>query len=135
MYEITRRAKVKETLAVKNADGGVAFEVPVEINVDTFVGRWNKARTALADAQKAASDNKSEANAQRFGESVVALMRLVFGDDGAEKIIDFYENDYTEMLLDVFPFIADCIVPKVNAATADRVKQLKKAAGLIGKRI
>ena len=135
MYEITRRSKVKEILAIKNADGSVAFEVPVEINVDTFVGRWNKARGALADAQKTASNDNSEANTQRFGEAVVALMRLVFGDDGAEKILDFYEKDYTEMLLDVFPFIADCIVPKVNAATKDRVTQLKKAAGLIGKRV
>lgn len=135
MYEITRRSKVKEVLTVNNADGSVAFELPVEINVDTFVGRWNKARVALANAQKDVTVNKSDDNAQRYGDAAIALMRLVFGDDGAEKIIDFYDTDYTEMLLDVLPFLADCIVPAVNAATEERVKQLKKAAGLVGKRI
>ena len=135
MYEITRRSKIKEVLAVNNADGSKAFEVPVEINVDTFVGRWNKARVALAEAQADLQADKTDAKAQRYGESVIALMRLVFGDDGAEKLIDFYANDYTEMLLDVFPFIADRIEPQVNAATDERVKQLKKAAGIVGKRI
>ena len=48
MYQITRKNRIKETLQLCNADGSVAEEINVDLNVDAIAGRMNKAYEALA---------------------------------------------------------------------------------------
>lgn len=57
-----------------------------------------------------------------FGDAVLSLLGLVFGDDGAAEILDFYEDAYAEMAVAVFPYIEDVIVPEIRRS-AEAMRQ------------
>ena len=54
------------------------------------------------------------------------MFALVFGEDGATKILKFYENNYFEMSMEVFPFIIDVVVPQIQKSL---VAQRERLAG------
>lgn len=60
----------------------------------------------------------------------------MFGEDGATKILKFYENNYFEMSMEVFPFIIDVVVPQIQkslVAQRERLAgQYKQKAAFLG---
>lgn len=128
MYQITRKNRIKETLQLCHADGTVAEEIYVDLNVDVIAGRMNKAYEALGIAQNELTDEPTPQMIEKFGQAVIAVFEVVFGEDGCRRIVAFYENNYTEMLLDLFPFINDEIMPKIREASEERKQQLIEAA-------
>lgn len=128
MYQVKRQNRIKETVQLCHADGTVAEEINVDLNVDTIAARMNKAYEMLGMAQNQLQADSSPVNAETFGKAVIAVFEVVFGEDGCKRILDFYENSYTEMLLDLFPFINDEIMPKIRAASAQRKNQLVELA-------
>ena len=129
MYKITRKNRIREQLQLCNADGSVALDVPVDLNVDEMQGRALKAMQELSRCQaEIRRDPKSEAALEAFGNAVITLFTVIFGEDGAKQIIAFYEDNYTEMLIDVFPFITGEILPKIAAASEARKEQLMQTA-------
>lgn len=129
MYQITRKNRIKEQLQLCHADGAVALTADVDLNVDKIAMRVNKAYEVLAMAQNALQkDPENPATLTAYGNAVVAVFAVIFGEENAGKILEFYENNYTEMLLDVFPFINNEIMPKIREASAERRAQLIAAA-------
>ena len=127
MYQVTRKNRIKETVQLCNADGTVAQEINVDLNVDTIAARMNKAYEMLGMAQNQLQADNNPVNAETFGKAVIAVFEVVFGDD-CKKILEFYENSYGEMLLDLFPFINDEIMPKIREASQQRKNQLVELA-------
>lgn len=129
MYQITRKNRIKETLQLCHANGDVAEEINVDLNVDVIAGRMNKAYEALGMAQNALEANTNSPELlEQFGNAVMAVFDVIFGEDGRKRIVAFYENNYTEMLLDLFPFINNEIMPKIREASEQRKQQLIDAA-------
>ena len=129
MYQVTRKNRIKETLQLCHTDGTVAEEINVDLNVDIIAGRMNKAYEALGMAQSALESNTNSSEMlEQYGKAVMAVFDVIFGEDGRKRIVEFYENNYTEMLLDLFPFINDEIMPKIREASEDRKQQLMEAA-------
>ena len=127
-YQIIRKNRIIEDLELCRADGTVAETVHVDLNVDQIAGRLQKARKALAQAQddlRSAPDDEKKVEA--LGNAVIALFDVIFGVSGREKIVNFYEGAYSEMLVDIFPFISDVIMPKINEASKARLEQLQAA--------
>lgn len=133
-YQVTRKNRIKEELQLCRADGSIAESIIVDLNVDEITARVNKAYEALGMAQDALQkDPKSPEVAEAYGNAVVAVFHIIFGEEGTDKIIAFYEGNYTEMLLDIFPFLNDEIMPKIREASEARKKQLIDAARLAKK--
>lgn len=128
MYQITRRNRIKETLQLCNADGTVAEELQVDLNVDVISARMNKAYELIGIAQTELEKETTPALLEAYGNAVIAVFDVVFGPEGRQKIVNFYEGNYTEMLLDLFPFINDEIMPQVRKASEERKAQLIEAA-------
>ena len=129
MYQITRKSRIKETLQLCHANGDVAVELEIDLNVDEIAGRVNKAYEALGMAQLALQkDQNSQKAMEAYGDAVIAVLDVIFGEEGTKQIAEFYEGHYSEMLLDLFPFINGEIMPKIRAASADRKAQLMAAA-------
>lgn len=129
MYQITRKARIKEELQLCNADGSLALTVPVDLNVDEMGPKVRKAYEALGMAQNALQkDPNSEQTMEAYGKTIIALFESIFGENGAQAILSFYEGNYAEMLLDIFPFLNDVILPAVKDASASRMAQYKAAA-------
>ena len=129
MYTITRKNRIKEQLQLCHADGTVALAIDVDLNVDQIAGRLNKAYEVLGMTQNALQENVSDQQAlDAYGKAVIAVFDVIFGEENSKKILEFYENNYTEMLLDIFPFINNEIMPKIREASEERKKQLLAAA-------
>lgn len=128
-YQIKRKSRIKERLELCDESGEVVLPIDVEINVDDIAVKLAAAQQTLGMAQALINKEPTSAKAQEaFGSAVIAMFSVIFGEDNAEKIIAFYDGRYTEMLLDVFPFINEAIMPKIKAASAERKQQLLDAA-------
>lgn len=133
MYTIERKNRIREDLELR--DGEKTLQMSVDLNVDEMQGKAVKAYKEVAEAQETlrkAPD--SEAAMEAYGKAAISLFTVIFGKAGAQKILDFYENHYTEMLLDIFPFINTVIIPKIAEASAARKAQLVEAARATKKR-
>ena len=129
MYKIQRKNRIREELQLCNEDGSVELNIPVDINVDEIQGRALKAMQELSRCQaEIRRDPKSDTAIEAFGNAVIALFVVIFGEEGAKQILAFYENSYSEMLVDVFPFITGEILPKIAAASEARKDQMMQTA-------
>ena len=127
-YQVQRKSRIKETLELLDETGAVVESLDVDLNVDQIAGRVNKAYEVLGAAQTALQKNaKSDEALEAYGKAVLAVFDVIFGEDGTKKLISFYDGNFNEMLLDVFPFINDEIMPKIRAASADRREQMLAA--------
>lgn len=127
MYQVQRKNRIVEQLQLVHANGDIFCTLDVDINVDRVGAQINQAYTLLQMAQEALSkDSKSPEVADAYGKAVIALFNVIFGEEGTKQIIEFYgsRDAWTEMLVDLFPFINGEIIPKVNEASAERKKQL-----------
>ena len=133
-YQITRKNRIKEELQLCHADGSIAEQIIVDLNVDEITARVQKAYEALGIAQDALQKQPDSPQLmEAYGNAIVAVFRVIFGDDGTERILAFYESNYTEMLLDIFPFLNEVIMPQIRAASEARKQQLVDAARLAKK--
>lgn len=123
-YQIHRKNKIYETLELFNARGELAETIVVELSLDGMAGRLGRAYENLTKAQEKLKSNPADAEA--FGNAVLDVFRVVFGDADTERILKFYEDSYTEMLADIAPFINDVVMPRVKSASAARKAQLKR---------
>ena len=129
MYQVTRKNRIKEQLQLCHADGTVALTAEVDLNVDVIASRVSKAYETLGMAQNAlAEDPRNPAPMEAYGNAVIAVFNVIFGEEQTAAIVEFYEGNYTEMLLDLFPFINNEIMPKIAEASEARKAQLLEAA-------
>ena len=134
-FVITRKNRIKEELQLCHADGTLALSVMVDLNIDEIGARVSKAYETLGMAQNTLEKSpNSEAAQKAYGEAVIAVFNVIFGEEDAANILLFYEGNYTEMLLDVFPFIDGEIIPKIREASEARKAQLLAAAKATRKR-
>lgn len=66
-----------------------------------------------------------------LGDTIIYFFNVVFGEKNTQKILDFYEGNYDEMLLKVYPFILTTYLPtlKENARQESR-NYAKRIAGV-----
>ena len=127
-YTVTRKNRIKEQLQLCHADGTVALVADVDLNVDIIANRVSKAYEALAMAQNTLQESPRDSRAmEAYGNAVIAVFDIIFGEENTEKIVAFYENNWSEMLLDLFPFINNEIMPKIREASEERKAQLLEA--------
>ena len=127
MYQVKRENQISEQLQLVYANGEIAETIDVDINVDDLGPKINKAYELVGMAQlELQKDPASQATIDAFGNAVLGLFEVIFGEDGCKQIIDFYGNRgaWSEMLVDLFPFINNEILPKVRKASELRKKQL-----------
>lgn len=62
-----------------------------------------------------------------MGDTVILLFNTVFGEKTTDKIIEFYESNYDEMLLQVYPWIVKEWLPAVKQRAK---KESERKAGI-----
>ena len=114
MYEIHKRDNVKETFHITDNDGR---ELTVESILDPgeALPSWNRARNSIIRAQTA-----KQPDFEALGQAIVDTFAVFFGEEGAAKILDFYDGNYTDMMEDVFPYIESILLPKLEAESTKR---------------
>ena len=130
MYTIQRKNKhIHEELELLSIDGKDKMIVTVNLDIDQIAARMAKSYEMMGMLQnELKKDPKNQGTMEAFGQAVLEIFKIIFGDDQAGEILKFYENDYTEMLVDLFPFINEQIMPQVKEASRQRREQLETAA-------
>jgi hypothetical protein len=114
MYQV-KRNRVVEDLELD--DNGKKLTIHVDMGVDAILQRYTQAARVLSAAQqevrKAPDD---ETKVEKLGEAILKLFETIFGTDQTNKILEFYDGAYLEMLTDIAPFINDVVAPKITEA-------------------
>ena len=114
MHEIHKRDKVKEVFHITDNDGR-------ELTVESILApgealpSWNRARNSIIRAQTAGTKDT-----EAMGRAIVDTFAVFFGEEGTAKILDFYEDNYFDMMEDVFPYIETFLLPKLETESAKR---------------
>lgn len=119
MRELTRKKRIYEELKVGDDI--------LKINIDptAMLPEYNRARDALLVAQSIAQSG-AEADLAQFGQAVVDMMEILLGKDNATIVIEFYEDNYIEMLEQVLPYMEEVIVPQMTEAADKMKKEMRK---------
>jgi hypothetical protein len=126
MYQITRN-HIVEDLKVTDAGTGEELVLHVDLSVDQILQRYLQAAEAFAKARNNANKGLTEERVEKLGEAILNLFVVIFGQEQAQKLVDFYGESYTEMLADVVPFINDVVAPKINEAQQRIMAQYQAA--------
>ena len=120
---------IKERLMLYNTAGDLPITVYADVDLDAMQTQLIKAWETVSAAQVKLRETPNDETAQEaYGSAVLGMFPLIFDDDGAKEILDFYNGDYTGMLLNLFPFLNTVILPRIAAASARRKAQLMTAA-------
>lgn len=138
-YQVGRSRKIRESLELVDDNGSIVTTVYTDIDADKIAKEFNKRVNAIIRAEIAAkslpksgeitamtTEQAEAANTavQSYGEAVINLFQLIFGDEGTQTILDFYDNAYFEMSMQVFPFILDVVKPRIE----DSVRKMQERA-------
>lgn len=133
MYTVRRKQTIDDELVIENSKGEEALRLPVKLHIDDILARYNRLRAMLGEAQhKLAEHPADEAALTAYGMILTELFSLIFGKDGCERLMAFYGDEdeekcrWTEMLMDVAPFVSDVINPQVQAAMKERAERFRQ---------
>lgn len=112
-YQIKRADKIIEDLELLDSDGNAALTVHIDIQIDRIAKDYRQLQLTLAEAQRL-NANGDEQALEAFGNAVLKLFCCIFGDDNIQKILEYFEGNYTEMAMQCMPFISDVIQPAIE---------------------
>ena len=131
-YQVTRSKRITETLELTDENGKVVESIDVNLDADAVCTAYRKNQIAIIDAERRLKDvhrkgsqTDLDAAYEAYGDAMLGIFGLVFGEDGTKKILDFYENNYVEMGLQIVPFIRGVVIPKLDEALKCRKQQMK----------
>ncbi len=120
MYVIERATPIEEKL--KLVCGEKTKIVNVNLNVtnrlDVFFKNYRNIELCCIEAHQGGEEY------EKYRQALIGLFDVVFKEDVAKEIIDFYDNDYEEMLIDIFPFIREVVFPAFEKERNRRMKQI-----------
>lgn len=123
MFEIKRKERIYEEVQLGDE------VLVIDLDPISVLRRYNECAADIAAAKESIERSRKQGVAPTadqltlYGNAVVALLGVVFGEENAAKIVAHFEGGYTEMLTQVMPYIAGTIAPKIQAAAME----LKKA--------
>lgn len=125
MYKITKGAnRLERDLEISDKSGNQIAVFHVSITMREMETRVAKAYEQMSSAQ--AELKKNPGAVEAYGKAVIAFFETIFGDQTAE-LLAIYENDYTQMLLDIVPFIQDEIMPALKAMSETTKERMLSA--------
>lgn len=125
MFELKRSEKIVEQIKLGD-------EI-IEVNLDAgaIQARFTKGYNELLRAQNALNGATSDTldavsdKLEQYGNAVVGVLQVIFGEENTQKILAFYENNYSEMFTQIYPFISEVIIPKISEASKRKAEELK----------
>lgn len=111
---------IQDTIELTNVQGETIKEIPYRINIAQIADRMTKLQIDLADASK-------QKDMETAGRLTVDMFTLVFGDEVTKELLDFYANDYTALMFDIFPIISEQVLPSIIQLRKKGLAARKKA--------
>ncbi|MFA9381679.1 MAG: hypothetical protein ACERKO_11530, partial [Acetanaerobacterium sp.] len=122
MYEIKRADKIEEQIKLGDK------VLTVRLDPDAIALEFNKRTNAVIAAEQAikkyGKSDDVESALQAYTDALINLLSLVFGEDNTVAILEYFENNYIEMGIQIFPFIIEVVTPKIQTAVKAQREQL-----------
>lgn len=135
MYQARRSEKLTDTLQLCDKSGNVVHSLNIEVDIDAISSGFRITLDKLQDAERRLKENQKKGDAVAFekayedyGKTLTEMFYATFGAKNAQIIIDFYENNYVEMSVEMMPYIIDVLIPLIYGAIERKKKKLKNAA-------
>lgn len=125
MYQLKKNVPFEDDIELLDESGKVVHTIHASLCLDKLLGRYNETVNALKAAE-IAIDPKDEQSLEAYGQTVMQLLRLIFGAD-ADVILAHYEGRYLEMLDNIMPYIFHTIGPELRKLSRQRMDALKAA--------
>lgn len=112
-YQIKKTTqRIQDTLQID--DNGTLVDIPVDIYVDDVIRDYVRVTDQLKNIGT---------DPEKLGTAVIEMMQLVFGTDGAQKLLDLYQNRYMDMIGDVYPFVKNVVEPQLIRAMKEKTER------------
>lgn len=126
MAVLERKKKLVDTLELKNEDGSTFAILNIDLDVDRIMAEYNRARNDVIRAQqKIKADPQNPEILNEYGKAIVSVLDVLFGAENTKKLLEFYENKYSELLEMIFPYISNEIEPRMREIVNDKVAKMK----------
>lgn len=125
MYQLKKDVPFEDDIELLDESGKVARTIHVSLCINKLLGRYNETVNALKAAE-VAIDPKDDKSLEAYGQIVMQLLRMIFGDN-ADVILSHYEGRYLEMLDNIMPYIFHTIGPELRKLSRQRMDALKAA--------
>ena len=125
MYQLKKDVPFEDDIELLDESGKVVRTIHISLCLDKLLGRYNETINALKSAE-IAIDPKDEQSLEVYGQTVMQLLRLIFGAD-ADVILTHYEGRYLDMLDNIMPYIFHTIGPELRKLSRKRMDALKAA--------
>lgn len=126
MYIAKRKARVIETFALADEAGNIVAKYDVDCDPETRLVEYNRAKNRVIAAEQLIAKEPNEDSYEAYGQAVLDMLGVFFGDQSAREILDFFENRYAEMLLAVLPFVRDVLEPKMREIGQAQMEEARK---------
>lgn len=57
-----------------------------------------------------------------LGDTIIYMFTVLFGEENTQKIVDFFEGNYDEMMTAVMPFITKEVIPTLKVVAKEQSK-------------
>ena len=127
MYVIQKCNKFEDTIQLQNTNGEVERELHIVIDdMLHYLKKFREANLEFVKAQRLLKEKPEDtAVIEMVGSAIITTFNGLFGQDNTENILCFYENNYTQMLVDFMPYINNIMVPAMQRAAKSKMKRLK----------
>lgn len=126
MAVLTRKQRFYDSIELKNDDGSLYKVLTIELDLDKVMSDYNKARNNVFRAQQKLKENPNDPTVlEEYGQSIVSVISLLFGEENTKCLLEFYENRYTEMLEMTLPYIKNELEPKMQELVKQKVEQMR----------
>lgn len=130
-YQIKRQKRITETMELTDSDGTVAHTIVTDLTVDNIAKSFRECQLNILHAQQEIKNSDDVSVAQeKLGNAIIALFNLLFGREQTENILEFFEGNYTEMIMQIMPFINDVIKPAIDTAVKDSKAEIAEKLNL-----
>ena len=124
MYKIERNKKYVVQLALDDEVLNIKLDGLKQLR------KYIEAQGRLVDIQKKLDNMKTEETTEEkaneliqfLGNTVIYLFEVLFGESNTQKILDFFEGNYDEMMTAIMPFINKEIVPTLRKMADEESK-------------
>ena len=126
MYIAKRSEKITAELGLVDESGNIVKTYRVDADPEILLTRYNRARNDLELAKLLVEDDFKPEALEAYGRAIVAMMGVFFSEKDVLEILNFYDGNYTEMVVHILPFIVDELEPKIDEYSKKRIAELKK---------
>lgn len=131
-YQAKRSRKVVEDFELVNENGQIEVALHVELDAGSMAEKISRKYIALLHAQKDVSNIHAEINSatevkdayMRLGMAVTDIIESVFGTEDTKQILEFYDNNYVDMVKEVIPFISTVVLPRLRSQAQQNKQEI-----------